>query len=390
MRSARLLVVLALLGACGGADDAPEEAAAREPAAEARTVTSDDGLADLALPAGAPADVTVTAIDAGDGLRAYRLEPSGTTFDEAPARLTVRDVDSGERGAVVAAWLVDDGDGVPIGAEIDYGESGSVATVAVELPHFSDLVLRKGSGTVTFDAPDRVAVGQPFAATATATWTDATVPGRGDVPVTVEEVSFAAALTAERLTPANVDDAPPPTALRRGASQSFPSTFTCPQRGNAYVRMSANYSENRYSGPQSAMEYSAIAYLIFLVEGMACDTAPASPTVNAIGAKLEVPVTTYYVEATAPRGARLVYEWRMAGEACGSPKVPFDRRDDSGLGFGSSIDWSHADTPPDSCNHASPDHDVTVSVTVAVSGGGSVTCVLQGSETKRVEKPPCS
>lgn len=111
------------------------------------------------------------------------------------------------------------------------------------------------------------------------------------------------------------------------------------------------------------------------------------PVVLQIQSALVAPITTYGVVAADPDDPlaspeSLTYEWRMSGEACGTPRVPWTQ-------YRRIITWSHSDQPPDNCRHLGTDHDVTVSVTVSDGDGGSVTCVFVGSERRVIDKPEC-
>ena len=109
---------------------------------------------------------------------------------------------------------------------------------------------------------------------------------------------------------------------------------------------------------------------------------PAPPRVTLLQATLRVPITTYAVTATDPDGGPLSYEWRMAGEACGTPRVPWTQT-------GPTVQWSHSNDPPDSCMHAATEHDVLTSVTITTSRGVSVQCVIRGSATLAIPDPQC-
>ena len=114
-----------------------------------------------------------------------------------------------------------------------------------------------------------------------------------------------------------------------------------------------------------------------------------TPVVTRLTAELLVPVTTYTVTAQDPSPADptaapdFSYEWKMSGEQCGTPGVPWTQ---SGL----SVQWSHSSAIPDRCSHTGTDHDVTVSVTVINNKTGeTVTCVMTGTENRQIDNPGC-
>ncbi len=111
-------------------------------------------------------------------------------------------------------------------------------------------------------------------------------------------------------------------------------------------------------------------------------TAGPSPRVSQLQSTLSAPVTTYTVTAADPDGGALRYEWAMAGEQCGTPRVPWRQS-------GPMVRWSHSDQPPDLCQHKGTDHDVTVSVTITTSKGVSVQCAMTGTETQAIANPKC-
>lgn len=102
-------------------------------------------------------------------------------------------------------------------------------------------------------------------------------------------------------------------------------------------------------------------------------------------ASIFTPTTTEYsVEATDPMNGTLSYDWKMEGEECGDPKVPWEQT-------GRAVDWSHSSSPPDNCQHVGTDHQVTAYVTVTSSASGlSVTCSISGSENLVITNPTCS
>ena len=109
------------------------------------------------------------------------------------------------------------------------------------------------------------------------------------------------------------------------------------------------------------------------------------PVVTLLKATLNAPVTTYSVTATDPDGGSLAYAWAMAGEQCGTPRVPWKKGPDAGP----TVLWSHAAGLPDNCIHTTTDHAVTLSVTVTNNRGVSAQCVITGSETISISNPKC-
>ncbi|GEM_PF-4443885 len=110
--------------------------------------------------------------------------------------------------------------------------------------------------------------------------------------------------------------------------------------------------------------------------------APVLPAVSMLRSTLNVPVTTYAVTATDPGGGALTYEWKMAGEACGTPVVPWTQT-------GPAVPWSHSDQAPDLCRHLTTDHAVVTTVTITTARGTAVTCTIEGSETQALANPKC-
>lgn len=108
------------------------------------------------------------------------------------------------------------------------------------------------------------------------------------------------------------------------------------------------------------------------------------PVVTELRSVLKAPLTTYSAvahDATDPN-AVLTYVWKMSGENCGLPRTPWTQN-------GATSSWSHSSDIPDLCQHTGTDHAVTVSVTVTAPGGGSTTCLMQGTETILILNPDC-
>ncbi len=110
--------------------------------------------------------------------------------------------------------------------------------------------------------------------------------------------------------------------------------------------------------------------------------APVLPAVSMLRSTLNVPVTTYAVTATDPGGGALTYEWKMAGEPCGTPHVPWTQT-------GPAVPWSHSDQVPDLCRHLTTDHAVVTTVVITTARGTAVTCTIGGSETQVLANPKC-
>jgi len=107
------------------------------------------------------------------------------------------------------------------------------------------------------------------------------------------------------------------------------------------------------------------------------------PVVEVITVSLATPVTTYAIGAFDPDGDALTYEWRLAGEACGTPRGPWTQS-------GVSVRWSHNSAAPDSCLHTTPDHPVTVTVTVIEAGQPRITCTVRGSASQTLDASACA
>lgn len=108
----------------------------------------------------------------------------------------------------------------------------------------------------------------------------------------------------------------------------------------------------------------------------------AVPVVSSLSAVLTAPITTYAIEAFDPDGDPLFYSWRIEGEPCGVPPAPGPLQ-----GSGASTTWSHSNDQ--GCNHAAPDHPVTVFVTVIEAGIPRWQCSIGGSNTQSNPAPAC-
>jgi hypothetical protein len=105
--------------------------------------------------------------------------------------------------------------------------------------------------------------------------------------------------------------------------------------------------------------------------------ATQPPTVTRIVVTLDAPKTYYEVQWSEPDNDPVAVEWSMTGEACGSPKVPWQQSGDL-------VSWSHSAQAPDSCTHLTPDHAVVATVRV-FDTDGAVLCTVQGSESQIIE-----
>ena len=394
-----LLAAASVLVGCGGDDDAPQAGGERA------VVRSDDGRAELTLPPGVNAEgISVEAIEVEDAAVAYELRPSGTTFDE-PAILSIDDVVAPAPGAIAFAVL-DDDDG-----EVELAETEAVhtagdehATVMVTIPHFSSAaVFWRGSGgeqryfgSASFYVPSEVALEQPFATDVEWRELSRTMYFGAELEVEIKQVRLRGRFTADNASPSVVDDAPPLGPATGGVIRQ--QTFRCRQPGPIrlayfafveldYVRRAAGRetsgtlkSRSRYTSNISCVSRATTS------QSSTTGTWPNElpPTVSEIRVDLQVPVTTWTVSASVAPGddSKLSYLWKIVGESCGTPKTPFERSRQT-------VSWSHADSPPDSCAHASPSHDVTASVQV-FTANGSVQCIVHGTESQVIRNPVCS
>ena len=409
-----IALVTLLAVACGGEGE-PEDTGD-----ERAVVRSADGRAELRLPAGrSPEGIEITSIDDEEGAVGYELQPSGTTFDP-PATMTIKRVASPERGALAFAVLVSD-DGVPelVDTSIAYPVGDGLPTVSFEVAHFSSAWVNIAAGrrpdsgadvttggTIELHAPFSAAVGEPFEATAEI---DHLLSGYfldpekvSSLRLEVTEFRGSGSLAATNATPAAIADVPAKQVLKWAPSRMYegPRQFTCqrPRRATLTysIELDVDYRFVDYrkgEGEREVGRGSATARGV-VQERVSCTAAGSAttsstsvsdpamkPIVKSITVILERPKTTYGVSAVDPTGGRLEAYWKLSGEACGTPKLPFETR-------APWVTWSHADAAPDSCAHTGTDHDITISVTVA-GEGGEVTCVIQGSESKTIDNPRC-
>jgi len=132
------------------------------------------------------------------------------------------------------------------------------------------------------------------------------------------------------------------------------------------------------SSKSSASPTASVTTATTPPSGAPVAAANKPPVIDGLRASLAVPVTTYAVDAHDPDGDALTFEWKMSGEQCGTPKVPWTQTTQQAK-------WSHSGEAPDSCAHTGTDHDVSVSVTVSDARGASVQCVIEGSETRQYD-----
>jgi hypothetical protein len=323
------------------------------------------------------------------------------------------------RGALALATLISD-DGVPELAPTSttYGVGDRPPTVRFEVAHFSSAWIKIGTappprgaseggtgGTVKLAAPFSATVGEPFEATAMIedllSGYFMEPDGVGNLRLEITEFRGRGSLAATNATPATIADVPAKQVLAwKGSFPYYSSShqFTCqkPRRATLtytlafeadYVYVDyVNRTRRELARGSSTANGQVQERVSCTASGATTSTTTGvdlakKPVVSAIVVTFERPVTTYAVYAKDPDGSPLEAYWKFGGEPCGTPKIPFERR-------APYVRWSHADTPPDSCTHASPDHDVTVSVTVA-GDGGEVTCVIQGSAAQRIDNPRC-
>jgi hypothetical protein len=404
-----VLATSVLVGCGGGDDDAAAPAAGGDDAA---VVTSDDGKATLTLPPGVDADgITVEAVEVEGAAAAYELLPSGTTFEE-PATLTVTDVDA-PAGQPMAIGIIASADGdatlvdttTTYEARDDHSEPAT-ATVELQVPHFSTASLgyRVGADTkpifeVGAALPRSVVVGTPFDASTLVVRHGRSFTFHHDdneYEVEFGDARLSGTLTARNATPEEINDVPPQTAI--GDRFAAKGTFTCARRGwvdvTYRVRIAADFV---LTSPNGSTIEEPVVFNHRLTTGTPCRAAPTTtttsstttttaapvkPVVKEIHIDLHVPVTTYSAIVNVPADTYVDYEWSMTGEDCGTPKTPWRQN-------GESVTWSHSDAPPDSCHHASPEHEVTITLTVTAGGGESTACTFEGTENDVLVDPPC-
>jgi hypothetical protein len=104
-----------------------------------------------------------------------------------------------------------------------------------------------------------------------------------------------------------------------------------------------------------------------------------NPDINDIDISLVAPLTTYSVTAFDPAKGQINVVWKMEGEACGTPKVPWTQE-------GPAVRWSHSNLPPDNCSHERTNHAVTITVIVTTQSGANrgaqTVCKVLGSESR--------
>jgi hypothetical protein len=411
VRRRALLCVLVLVAAgCGGGDDDDT----RSSAAESTVIQSDDGRATLTLPDGVDGDgMSVEAADV-DGVVAYELLPAGTTFDE-PAVLTLTDVESPAVGAVpLVVLLSDDGTGDLVdGVTTTYDDED--VTVVVPIEHFSVIQVRFQTSVgpadlvayaADFGSPREADVGVPFevpvAIEQLQSRIEVDIPYDTSLVITLDRATARGAVTGTSTTPSSVRNLPRFGDI--GASYRGSGTLECNRAGTARLeyRVDFRFYVNRgmsFSLSSTDHEVDATLTMARRVRcraGLTSSTSSSStttttiddealkPVVTEIKVELQRPVTTYTATAESPDGSIIEdYVWRMSGEDCGTPRTPWEQT-------GTSVTWSHADTPPDSCPHHTEDHAVTVSLTVTDEFGLSTVCTFGGSSTRTITDPTCT
>lgn len=389
-------VLAVVLASCGGGQGSASNGGGAPSAAQ--VFHSDDGTADLSIPADAwpagmdhnsvkitrvaAANADVTAVDGRAPVAIYQLEPAGTQFKK-PVSISIGGI--AQDGDVVQALLLSTGNQAQLALDtaVVPDSNGSGFRVTTTVPHFSQLVVDE-NGRLTMQLPDSASLTEPFTATATLSWAgnEAFVmshkPGVSDVVWRSTERSLAGDFSASNATPAQIKDAPPKSAI--GFSFTATGTFTCVKAGQATVTYHAVLTETTDVDPPY-QGHSVDAHQFTVTGRVACGPN-RPPVVTQLKATLAAPVTTYTVTASDPDGDPLTYQWKMAGEACGTSNVPWTQT-------GPVVKWSHSDQSPDNCQHTGTDHAVITSVTVSDGRGGSVQCVIVGTETEVIDKPDC-
>jgi hypothetical protein len=235
--AAALLLAAALLPSCGGDGDDSTDAVSGP------TITSDDGRATLALPAGVDGDgVSVRAIDLEGAAAAYELLPSPTRFS-APATLTIEDVQAPEDGALpIALSIADDGMVEALNVDAMYDDDDGLATIELVLGHLGTAgVWYPGAGgsdalvTAGVDAPEAVVVGEPFdvAVRAARLGSRFVIPrNAGEIVLDVGPVVTSGSLDATNAVPSEVRDVPSDGPLTDFRGEG---TFTCRAVGTVEV-----------------------------------------------------------------------------------------------------------------------------------------------------------
>jgi len=173
-RALAVLVTSALVTAACSSDGG--EPAPGQPAAEARTVTSEDGLVTIEVPAGVDADVSVAALEAPpEELAAFELRgavhdllPAGATFEE-PLTITRRidpeqlGVDVGEALPVIGL-LTEGEDGWSYLGDQTLAVDGDAIVVSGTTDHFSPLVAVTTGAELSMDELAELPVGRTLEA----------------------------------------------------------------------------------------------------------------------------------------------------------------------------------------------------------------------------------
>jgi hypothetical protein len=174
----RFILFALIVAACGGGGDSGSSTA-QDPNPDAISVTSDDGLATLQVPAGAvPAgsEISITVLDPVDLLDefeqvkvAYELKPDGLVFDE-PATLSIRQPGAALVDTVEVHFgvLQSDESVEPVGPQWIRHDGDDVVHVS-PIDHFSTFLLVAGSIELRLTPPAVVdrSEGDSFDATVT-------------------------------------------------------------------------------------------------------------------------------------------------------------------------------------------------------------------------------
>ena len=366
---------------------------------EPQVVYSADGSASLTIPGGALpdgvklSDIKVTKLAAADlgvtlngqpPAAVYQLEPDGTQFKK-PVSLTMTIAAAGN-GVVMRAMLLPSAPNQavqPLDTTAAFDAATGKTQVTANIPHFSHLVVH-GGGRLTMTLPDHVEVGAPFAASATMSWEGnevlvLSVIGRPDIVWRSTERRLTGDFKGTNVTPAQISNAPPEKQI--GFLHTENAEFTCRRDGEITITYHVTLEETTYADPPYQPRSDIYSYNFTVTGTVACGPN-RPPVVTQLKATLSAPVTTFTVTATDPDNDPLTFEWKMAGEACGTPRTPWTQS-------GQTVNWSHSDQSPDGCSHQSADHDVITSVTVSDGRGGSVQCTIVGTETQTINNPVC-
>lgn len=236
------LVVACGDGSDGGAPDGEQSPApSATVAAEATTVTSDDGLLTIEIPEGAlddPSEVTISTVAAeelpeplasvrGVG-HAYRLEPDGLEFSEPVAVTLVlsrSDLDEAENSLAAYALVTQGADGdleLLAGQDTEWTIGEDTVAVRGELRHFSLLAWTRGS---LFAELTPAAPMQPLGGTFTVRATLENVDSTGTVVLRGANGEFSTAFQEVQVASDRVFG---PETLAAGDAMPGAAAFKCP------------------------------------------------------------------------------------------------------------------------------------------------------------------